>query len=142
MALAPPPAPRGAVLAALAAVRPPLSVVAEAECLAAFETDAYIQVRETPLAAVLPESEAEVVALVRALAPIGVPVVTRGAGTGISGGAIPHADGVLAVLTRLRAIVRIDAQARLAVVEPGVPNARVSEAARPAGLHFAPDPSS
>ncbi|MBK8325186.1 MAG: FAD-binding protein [Betaproteobacteria bacterium] len=142
MTLAPSPASRGTVLAALGAVRPPLSVVAEAECLAAFETDAYIQVRETPLAAVLPESEAEVIALVRALAPIGVPVVTRGAGTGISGGAIPHADGVLAVLTRLRAIVRIDAAARLAVVEPGVPNAQVSEAARPAGLHFAPDPSS
>ena len=142
MDLALTPAPRGTVLAALAAVRPPLAVVAEPECLAAFETDAYIQVRETPLAAVLPESEADVVALIGALAPIGVPVVTRGAGTGISGGAIPHPDGVLAVLTRLRAIIGIDPAARIAVVEPGVPNARVSEAARPAGLHFAPDPSS
>ena len=142
MAIASPPASRGAVLSALAAVRPPLSVVAEGERLAAFETDAYIQKRETPLAAVLPTSEEDVIGLVRALAAIGVPVVTRGAGTGISGGAIPHADGVLAVLTRLRAVVRIDAAARLAVVEPGVPNAQVSEAARPAGLHFAPDPSS
>jgi glycolate oxidase len=136
------PATRSTVLAALAAVRPPLAVVAGNERLAAFETDAFIQKRETPLAAVLPASEEDVVGLVRALAPIGVPVVTRGAGTGLSGGAIPSPDGVLAVLTRLRAIVRIDAAGRVAVVEPGVPNAQVSEAARPAGLHFAPDPSS
>jgi len=133
---------RSDALAALAAIRPPLGVVAEPERLAAFEMDAYIQKRATPLAAVLPESEAQVREIVRALGALGVPVVSRGAGTGISGGATPTADGVMLVLTRMRRIIAIDAAARLAVVEPGVPNAQVTEAAAPAGLYFAPDPSS
>ncbi len=129
-------------LAALASVRPALRIVAEAERLAAFEMDAYIQRRATPMAAALPDSEAQVVAIVRALARLGVPIVSRGAGTGISGGATPRPDGVMLVLTRMRRIVAVDAAARLAVVEPGVPNAQVTEAAAPAGLYFAPDPSS
>ncbi|MBL0143314.1 MAG: FAD-binding protein [Betaproteobacteria bacterium] len=133
---------RADALAALAAVRPPVSVIAERERLAAFEMDAYIQKREMPMAAVLPDSEGQVREIVRALGRLGVPVVTRGAGTGISGGATPRADGVMLVLTRMRRIVAIDAAARLATVEPGVPNAQVTEAAAPAGLYFAPDPSS
>jgi glycolate oxidase len=133
---------RADALAALAAVRPPLSVIAERERLAAFEMDAYIQKRETPMAAVLPETEEQVRDIVRSLGRLGVPVVSRGAGTGISGGATPRADGVTLVLSRMRRIVAIDAAARLATVEPGVPNAQVTEAAAPARLYFAPDPSS
>jgi glycolate oxidase len=133
---------RADALAALAAVRPPLNIVAERERLAAFEMDAYIQRRETPMAAVLPETEAQVRDIVRSLGQLGVPVISRGAGTGISGGATPTADGVMLVLTRMRRIIAIDTAARLATVEPGVPNAQVTEAAAPGSLYFAPDPSS
>jgi glycolate oxidase len=142
MAAAAPGATRIAALAALACVRPPVNVVAEPERLAAFEMDAYVQKREAPLAAVLPDTEAQVAEIVRSLGRLGVPVVSRGAGTGISGGATPRADGVMLVLTKMRRILAIDAAARLATVEPGVPNAQVSVAAAPDGLHFAPDPSS
>ena len=133
---------RAGALAALAAIRPPVSVVAERERLAVFEMDAYIQKRETPMAAVLPDTEDQVRAIVRSLGALGVPIVARGAGTGISGGATPTADGVMLVLTRMRRILAIDAAARLATVEPGVPNAQVTVAAEPASLFFAPDPSS
>jgi glycolate oxidase len=133
---------RAGALAALAAIRPPLRVVAERERLAAFEMDAYIQKRETPMAAVLPDTEDQVRAVVRELGRLGVPVISRGAGTGISGGATPTADGVMLVLSRMRRIVAIDAAARIAVVEPGVPNAQVTVAAQSASLYFAPDPSS
>ncbi|HEX4943633.1 MAG TPA: FAD-binding protein, partial [Usitatibacteraceae bacterium] len=133
---------RAEVLAVLAAVRPPVSVVAERERLAVFEMDAYIQKRETPLAAVLPDTEEQVRDIVVSLGRLGVPIVSRGAGTGISGGATPTADGVMLVLTRMRRIVSIDAAARLATVEPGVANAQVTVAAEPASLFFAPDPSS
>src|SRR6185437_3831473 len=92
--------------------------------------------------AVLPESEPQVRRVVRACRELGVPVVSRGAGTGISGGAIPRSDGVLLVMTRMKRIVVLDPRARLAVVEPGVRNLQVSEAAAPAGLFYAPDPSS
>ncbi|HEX5629209.1 MAG TPA: FAD-binding protein, partial [Usitatibacteraceae bacterium] len=133
---------RAAALAALAAIRPAVGVVAEGERLAAFEMDAYVQKRETPMAAVLPDTEEQVREIVRSLGRLGVPVVSRGAGTGISGGATPVAGGVMLVLTRMRRIHRIDAPARLATVDPGVPNAQVTLAAEPAGLYFAPDPSS
>ncbi len=133
---------RAEVLAALASVRPALTVVAEPERLAAFETDAYIQHRATPLAAALPDSEDQVRQVARALARLGVALVSRGAGTGLSGGAIPDPDGVLLVFTRMRRLLAVDAAARLATVEPGVANAKVTEAAAPAGLYFAPDPSS
>jgi len=136
------PGRRAEVLSALATVRPPVDVVAEPERLAAFEMDAYIQRRETPLAAVLPESEEQVREVMRALRPLGVPIVSRGAGTGISGGATPTPEGVLLVLTRMRRILSLDPASRLATVEPGVRNVVVSEEAAPASLYFAPDPSS
>ncbi len=134
--------PRADALAALSAIRPPVSVVAERERLAAFETDAWIQKREMPMAVAIPDTGEQVQGAVRALARLGVPVVTRGAGTGLSGGATPIAEGVVLAMTHMRRIVGIDALARLATVEPGVPNAQVTAAAEPAGLHFAPDPSS
>ena len=133
---------RAEVLAALRAIRPALTVIADEEGLKPFETDAYISHRETPMLAVLPETEEQVRAVVRACGRHGVPVVSRGAGTGISGGAIPHRDGVLLVLSKMRRVLEIDALARTAVVEPGVRNLHVSEVAAPHGLFYAPDPSS
>jgi glycolate oxidase subunit GlcD len=91
---------------------------------------------------VIPGTREEVVAVVRLLASHGVPFVPRGAGTGLSGGALADQDAVLVVLTRLNRIIEIDARNRRAVVEPGVVNVRLSAAARPHGLHYAPDPSS
>lgn len=133
---------RTRTLEALGAVRPALAIVSDDEGLRPFETDAFIAHRETPMLAVLPESEEQVRAVVRACRRLGVPVVTRGAGTGISGGAIPRSDGVLLVMTKMRAIVSLDAVARTATVEPGVRNLKVSEIAAPVGLFYAPDPSS
>jgi len=82
------------------------------------------------------------VAVLRLLAAHGVPFVPRGAGTGLSGGALANGDAVLIVLTRCSRIFKIDPKNRVAVVEPGVVNARLSAAAAPHGLHYAPDPSS
>jgi glycolate oxidase subunit GlcD len=98
--------------------------------------------RSRPGAVVLPGSREEVVGLVRALSHHRVPFVARGAGTGLSGGALARRDAVIIVLTRLNRILDIKPQDRIAVVEPGVVNVRLSEAVAPYGLHYAPDPSS
>jgi glycolate oxidase len=92
--------------------------------------------------AVLPETEGQVRDVVRACRKLGVPVVTRGAGTGISGGAIPRRDGLLLVLSKMNEILEIDGVGRIAVVEPGVRNLQVSESVALHGLFYAPDPSS
>ena len=136
------PQARDEVIAALRAIRPPLQIVLDDEGLRPFETDALIAHRETPMLAVLPESEEQVRGIVRSCRALGVPVVSRGAGTGISGGAIPRRDGVLLVLSRMRAVKDIDVLARIATVEPGVRNLHVSDLAAPYGLFYAPDPSS
>ncbi len=133
---------REAMLAALQAVRPPLLIIADVEGLKPFETDAFISHRETPMLAVIPETEEQVREIVRACARLGVPVVSRGAGTSISGGAIPRNDGVLLVMSRMKRVVALDARARTATVEPGIRNLAVSEAAAIHGLFYAPDPSS
>jgi glycolate oxidase len=91
---------------------------------------------------VLPQTADEVAAVVTACAGAGVPFVARGSGTGLSGGALPRADGVLIVTSRMRRIIEIDPARRRAVVEPGVTNLAVSKAAQPYGLFYAPDPSS
>src|SRR6266542_5528771 len=98
--------------------------------------------RRVPDVVVLPGTREELIAVVRLLAAHGVPFVPRGAGTGLSGGALADPDAVLVVLTRLSRILKIDPKNRRAVVEPGVVNVRLSAAARPYGLHYAPDPSS
>ena len=133
---------RPALLAALRAIRPALNVIADEEGLKPFETDAFIAHRETPMLAVLPESEEQVRCVVVACRTLGVPLVSRGAGTGISGGAIPRRDGLLVVLSKMRRVLEVDALARTATVEPGVRNLYVSELAAPHGLFYAPDPSS
>src|SRR5712664_3525794 len=98
--------------------------------------------RRVPGVVVLPGSRDEVVAVVRLLAALGVPFVPRGAGTGLSGGALADEGTVLLVLTRLKRILKLDRENRLAVVDPGVVNAKLGAAARPHGLQYAPDPSS
>lgn len=131
-----------ALLADLSAIRPPLLLVTDGESLHPYETDAFISHRAVPMLAVLPESAEQVSEVLAACNARGVPVVTRGAGTGISGGAIPHEEGVLLVMTKLKRILAIDAPARQAVVQPGVRNLAVSDAAEASGLFYAPDPSS
>jgi glycolate oxidase len=90
----------------------------------------------------LPETEAQVVQVLRVCHALEVPVVARGAGTGLSGGAMPHAQGVLLSLAKMNRILEIDPVARTARVQPGVRNLAISEAAAPHGLYYAPDPSS
>jgi len=112
------------------------------EDLRPYECDGLTAYRELPLAVCLPETEAQVIDILRTCHSLGVPVVARGAGTGLSGGAMPHAQGVVLSLARFNKILRVDRAARLAVVQPGVRNLAVSEAAAPFGLYYAPDPSS
>ena len=133
---------RQRALAALQAIRPHLTIISDVEGLKPFETDALIAHRETPMLAVLPETEGQVRDIVKACRKLGVPVVTRGAGTGISGGAIPHREGLLLVLSKMNEILEVDTVGRTATVEPGVRNLQVSEAVAAHGLFYAPDPSS
>jgi glycolate oxidase len=136
------PSVRERVLDALRAIRPHMAIIADDEGLKPFETDALIAHRETPMLAVLPETEGQVRDIVKACRRLAVPVVTRGAGTGISGGAIPRNDGVLLVLSKMNEILELDTVGRTATVEPGVRNLQVSEAVAAHGLFYAPDPSS
>lgn len=131
-----------AVVAALRAVLPPDCVLHVAEDVRPYECDGLSLYRTMPLAVVLARNEADVVTTLNVCARLGVPVVARGAGTGLSGGAMPHAHGVLLSLARMNRILRIDSEARLAVVEPGVRNLAISEAVAAHGLYYAPDPSS
>ncbi|MEP6884535.1 MAG: FAD-linked oxidase C-terminal domain-containing protein, partial [Gammaproteobacteria bacterium] len=96
----------------------------------------------SPLAVILPETEIEIVAILKLCHRLGVPVVARGAGTGLSGGATPHHWGVILSLAKFNRILKIDAAACTAVVQCGVRNLAISEAAAEFGLYYAPDPSS
>ena len=93
-------------------------------------------------AVALPETEAEAQAVLKACYQHDVPVVARGAGTSLSGGSMPHAGGVVLSLARFNRILKVDARARTATVQPGVRNLAISDAAAPFGLYYAPDPSS
>ena len=121
---------------------PPHCLLVDEEDLRPYECDGLTAYRQLPLAVCLPENEGQVIDVLRACHQLGVPVVARGAGTGLSGGAMPHARGVVLSLARFNRILRVDPLARLAVVQPGVRNLAVSEAAAPHGLYYAPDPSS
>ncbi len=120
----------------------PAAVLTDPLELRTYECDGLTSHRATPALVVLPTTADQVADVVAACADAGVPFVARGSGTGLSGGAVPHADGVLIVMSRMRSVLEIDPVARRAVVEPGVTNLKVSEAARPYGLFYAPDPSS
>jgi glycolate oxidase subunit GlcD len=117
-------------------------VITEADRLLAYESDGLTAYRVSPRAVVLPGSTEEVAEVVRLLHEEGIPVVPRGAGTGLSGGALPIAEGVVVGTARMNRILSIDSVDRLARVQPGVVNARLTEATRPFGLYYAPDPSS
>ena len=133
---------RAQVIDELQHVLPPHSVLSDEESLRPYECDALSAYRQLPMAVALPDSEAQIIAILRICRRHGVPVVARGAGTGLSGGAMPHRYGVLLSLAKLNRILRIDPLGRCAVVQPGVRNLAISEAAAPHGLFYAPDPSS
>jgi glycolate oxidase len=130
------------VASALAAALPSQCILVRDEETVAYECDALTAYREVPLLVVLPETEAQVAASLKVCHDLGVPVVARGAGTGLSGGALPHSMGVILSLAKFNNIVNIDVDARTATVQSGVRNLAISEAAAPFGLYYAPDPSS
>jgi glycolate oxidase len=131
-----------ALLARLKTILPSQSILADEEELGPYECDGLTAYRAMPLLVVLPETEAQVEAILRTCHELKVPVVPRGAATGLSGGAMPHEDGVVLSLAKFKRILKIDPMARTAVVQPGVRNLAVSEATAPYGLYYAPDPSS
>ncbi|HEU0088665.1 MAG TPA: FAD-binding protein, partial [Pseudonocardiaceae bacterium] len=128
--------------AELAVLLGPAAVISDRQRLRTYECDGLAQYRVIPGLVVLPETAEQVAAVVRACAAAGVPFVARGSGTGLSGGALPHAEGVLIVTSRMRRILAVDPANERAIVEPGVFNLDVTKAAAPHGWYFAPDPSS
>ena len=121
---------------------PAESVLHETEDVRPYECDGLSAYRQTPMIVALPRAEDEVAEILKACHALKIPVVARGAGTGLSGGALPHPQGVLLSLAKLKSILEIDAAARTARVQPGVRNLAISEAAASYGLYYAPDPSS
>jgi glycolate oxidase len=130
------------VVAALADVLPAHALLWHREDTVPYECDGLTAYREQPLVVALPETEAQVAAVLHACHRLSVPVVARGAGTGLSGGALPNAMGVTLSLAKFNKILKIDVAARTATVQCGVRNLAISEAAAPFGLYYAPDPSS
>jgi glycolate oxidase len=120
----------------------PYSLLYSQEDVTPYECDGLTAYRQRPLLVALPETEEQVQAVLKTCHSLNVPVVARGAGTGLSGGAMPHAQGVTLSLARFNRIVSMDARSRTAVVQCGVRNLAISEAAAPLGLYYAPDPSS
>ncbi|MDZ7824875.1 MAG: FAD-linked oxidase C-terminal domain-containing protein [Gammaproteobacteria bacterium] len=133
---------RAELASALRRILPAEAVVDREEALSVYESDGLTAYRRTPFVVALPDRIEQVQAVMRLCADAGVPVVARGAGTGLSGGALPHEAGVLLVLSRMQCILEVDPDLRVARVEPGVRNLAISEAAAPHGLFYAPDPSS
>ncbi len=141
--------PRAAVLSArdrivsdLADLLPPDCLVHEPRELMPFETDAFVSYRRMPLAVALPETTAQVAAVLKYCHRYGVPVVPRGAGTSLSGGAIPQEDAVVIGLSKMSSILELNFFNRTATVQAGVTNLSISDAAGPQGFFYAPDPSS
>jgi glycolate oxidase len=130
------------VATALRAVLPADCVLSSSEERRPYECDGLTAFRELPAVVALPRSEEEVLRTLRTCNRLGVPLVARGSGTGLSGGATPHAEGVLLSCARMNRVLAIDPDNRIARLEPGVPNLRISELAAAHGLFYAPDPSS
>lgn len=120
----------------------PANVITDPELLRVYECDALLALRQLPQLVLLPETVAQVQALLRYCAAEQIPLVPRGAGTGLAGGALPLSNGVLLGLSKMQQILAIDPANRTARVQPGVRNLAISEAAKPYGLYYAPDPSS
>jgi len=106
----------------------------------AYECDGLSAYKQLPLLVAVPETIEQVQAILRACSAAGVPVVTRGAGTSLSGGALPHPQGLLLAMGKFNRIHQIDAERRIARIDPGVRNLAISEAAAPYGLYYAPIP--
>jgi glycolate oxidase len=117
-------------------------VLHHAEDTRPYECDGLSILRQVPLAVVLPETHEQVAAVLCTCAELGVPVTARGAGTSLSGGAMPSANGVVLGMAKFNRLLKLDPYARTATVQPGVRNLAISEAAAPYGLYYAPDPSS
>ncbi len=130
------------VVGALSAVLPAHALLWHSEDTTPYECDGLTAYRERPLVVALPETYAEVQSVLQACHALEVPVVARGAGTGLSGGAMPHKRGVTLSLAKFNKILKIDPASRTAVVQGGVRNLAISDAAAPHGLYYAPDPSS
>lgn len=130
------------VLAQFQSILPPSALLTASEDTRPYECDGLTLYRERAAAVLLPENEAQVVALLKACHAARIPVVARGAGTGLSGGTVPHPDGVVLSLARFNRILAIDPLSCTAVVQPGVRNLAISEAVAGHGLYYAPDPSS
>ncbi|MFC7461239.1 FAD-linked oxidase C-terminal domain-containing protein [Hydrogenophaga defluvii] len=130
------------IVAALQAALPAHALLWRDEDTTPYECDGLTAYRQRPLVVALPETEAQVAAVLKACHAVGAPVVARGAGTGLSGGAMPHPLGVTLSLAKFNKIVKVDPVSRTAIVQAGVRNLAISEAAAPFGLYYAPDPSS
>jgi glycolate oxidase len=130
------------LLARLEGSVPAHCILSRVEDTRPYECDGLSLYTTLPPLVILPEDEAQVIAILQACKAFNIPIVPRGAGTGLSGGATPHAQGVLLGLAKLNRIKSIDVDTATAVVEPGVRNLAISEAAAPYGLYYAPDPSS
>jgi glycolate oxidase subunit GlcD len=126
----------------LRALLKPEQVISDAEELLVYECDGLTHYRHRPRAVVFPSSTQEVSEVLKLLAGVRVPLVPRGAGTGLSGGALAVGGGVCVELARMRRVLKVDAENRFAVVEPGVVNAQISRAVAAEGLYYVPDPSS
>ncbi len=130
------------VAEALRAFLPERCVLWQEEDTRPYECDGLTAYRRVPMVVALPETDEQVQRILKTCHALGVPVVPRGAGTGLSGGALPSGEGVLLSLAKFMRVVRIDPVARVAVVQPGVRNAAISDVVAPFGLYYAPDPSS
>lgn len=130
------------LLAALRAILPPAGLLHAPEDTRPYECDGLSAYRQLPTIVVLPETIAQVQEIMRICVRYNVPVVARGAGTGLSGGALPHASGILLSLTKFNRILDVDVPNRSARVQPGVRNLAISQAVAQHGLYYAPDPSS
>ena len=131
-----------ALLKQLLKILPTDAVLHQEEDLHPYECDGLSAYRNLPMLVVLPTNIEQVQSILSLSYELDVPVVARGAGTGLSGGALPHSEGILLSLAKFKQILEIDAEQRIARVQPGVRNLAISEAADPYGLYYAPDPSS
>jgi glycolate oxidase len=133
---------RKEIVAALSAIVPGEGVIDQPDCLRPYEADALTAYRQPPMVVVLPETTAQVAAVMRWCRENEVRVVPRGAGTSLSGGALPLADAVLLGLSKLNRILEIDYVDRVVVAQPGVTNLAITKAVEANGFYYAPDPSS
>ena len=134
--------PVAAVATALREFLPSRAVLHEEEDTRPYECDGLTAYRQLPMVVALPETEAQVQRVLQTCSSMKIPVVPRGAGTGLSGGALPCGEGVLLSMAKFMRILSVDPRGCRAVVQPGVRNAAISDAAAPFGLYYAPDPSS